>query len=92
MSTATKVCTTNRVGDKLVAHVTQTSGPGAGTIPAGSTVVLEVAEMQINNDHPEQSRIVFRGRGTATTWRDGTSGLEQFPAFRGRFEFVVGGF
>lgn len=62
MNTATKVCTTNRVGDKLVAHVTQTSGPGAGTIVPGSTVVLEVAEMQIDNDHPEQSRIIFRIR------------------------------
>ena len=63
MNTTTAVCTSNRVGDKLVAHVTQTSGPGAGTIPAGSTVVLEIAEMQIDNAHPEQSRIVFRIRG-----------------------------
>jgi hypothetical protein len=62
MNTASAVCTSNRVGDKLVAHVTQTSGPGAGTIPPGSTVVLEVASMEINNDHPEQSRIVFRVR------------------------------
>lgn len=62
MNTATAVCTTNRVGDKLVAHVSQTSGPGAGTIPAGSTVVLEVADLQIDNAHPEQSRIVFRVR------------------------------
>jgi hypothetical protein len=62
MNTGSAVCTSNRVGDKLVAHVSQTSGPGAGTIPAGSTVVLEVAEMQIDNAHPEQSRIVFRIR------------------------------
>ena len=62
MTTATAVCTTNRVGDKLVAHVSQASGPGAGTIPAGSTVVLEVADLQIDNAHPEQSRIVFRVR------------------------------
>ena len=62
MNTASAVCTSNRVGDKLVAHVSQTSGPGAGTIPAGSTVVLEVADMQVDNAHPEQSRIVFRIR------------------------------
>ena len=62
MSTASAVCTSNRVGDKLVARVTQTSGPGAGTIPAGSTVVLEVADMQIDNAHPELSRIIFRVR------------------------------
>jgi hypothetical protein len=62
MNTGSAVCTSNRVGDKLVAHVSQTSGPGAGTIPAGSTVVLEVADMQVDNAHPEQSRIVFRIR------------------------------
>jgi hypothetical protein len=62
MNTASPVCTSNRVGDKLVAHVSQTSGPGAGKIPAGSTVVLEVADMEVDNAHPEQSRIVFRVR------------------------------
>lgn len=62
MNTSSPVCTSNRVGDKLVAHVSETSGPGAGTIPAGSTVVLEIADMQIDNAHPEQSRIVFRVR------------------------------
>jgi hypothetical protein len=62
MSTGARVCTSNRVGDKLVARVGSSSGPGAGTIPAGSTVVLEVAELQINDANPEQSRIVFRIR------------------------------
>lgn len=62
MTTSSKVCTTNLVGDKLVARVNQTSGPGAGTIPAGSTVVLEVADMEIDNAHPELSKIVFRIR------------------------------
>lgn len=62
MNTASAVCTNNRVGDKLVAHVSETSGPGAGKITAGSTVVLEVADMQVDNAHPEQSRIVFRVR------------------------------
>ena len=62
MTTGSKVCTTNLVGDKLVARVNQTSGPGAGTIPAGSTVVLEVADMEIDNAHPELSKIVFRVR------------------------------
>jgi hypothetical protein len=62
MVTGSKVCTTNLVGDKLVAKVNQTSGPGAGTIPAGSTVVLEVADMEIDNAHPELSKIVFRVR------------------------------
>ena len=70
MNTASAVCTNNRVGDKLVAHVSQTSGPGAGTIPAGSTVVLEVADMQVDNAHPEQSRIVFRIRAISANGVD----------------------
>ena len=92
MNTASAVCTTNRVGDKLVAHVSQTSGPGAGTIPAGSTVVLEVADMQIDNAHPEQSRIVFRiraisangvdypGNGTTVTADGGLQKINTTPA------------
>jgi hypothetical protein len=70
MNTASAVCTSNRVGDKFVAHVSQTSGPGAGTIPAGSTVVLEVADMQIDNAHPEASRIVFRVRAISANGVD----------------------
>ena len=92
MNTATAVCTSSRVGDKLVAHVTQTSGPGAGTITPGATVVLEVADMQIDNDHPEQSRIVFRiraisvgnvdypGNGSTTVADGGLQKINTTPA------------
>jgi len=92
MNTASAVCTSNRVGDKLVAHVSQTSGPGAGTIPAGSTVVLEVADMQVDNAHPEQSRIVFRiraisangvdypGNGTTVVAEGGLQKINTTPA------------
>ncbi|HEX2780441.1 MAG TPA: hypothetical protein VHM30_13135, partial [Gemmatimonadaceae bacterium] len=45
MSTGSRVCTNNRVGDKLVARVGSSTGPGAGQVPAGSTVVLEVASL-----------------------------------------------
>ena len=62
MTTGARVCTNNRPGDKLVAHVGSSSGPGAGSIPAGSTVVLEVAEIDVNDANPEQSRIIFRVR------------------------------
>lgn len=62
MSTGSRVCTNNRVGDKLVARVGSSSGPGAGQIPAGSTVVLEVASLEVNDANPEQSRIIFRIR------------------------------
>ena len=62
MSTGSRVCTNNRPGDKLIARVGSSSGPGAGSVPAGSTVVLEVADIQVNEGSPEQSRIVFRIR------------------------------
>ena len=62
MSTGSRVCTNNRPGDKLIARVGSSSGPGAGSIPAGSTVVLEVANIEVNEASPEQSRIIFRIR------------------------------
>ena len=62
MTTGARVCTNNRPGDKLVARVGSSSGPGAGSIPAGSTVVLEVANIEVNEANPEQSRIIFRVR------------------------------
>jgi hypothetical protein len=92
MTTGSAVCTNNLVGDKLVARVSQTSGPGAGTIPAGSTVVLEVADMEIDNAHPEQSKIVFRvraisaggvdypGNGTTVTTDGGLQKINTTPA------------
>ena len=92
MNTGSAVCTSNRVGDKLVAHVSQTSGPGAGTIPAGSTVVLEVASMDVDNAHPEASRIVFRiraisvgnvdypGNGTTVAAEGGLQKINTTPA------------
>lgn len=62
MSTGSRVCTNNRPGDKLIARVGSSSGPGAGSVPAGSTVVLEVANIEVNDANPEQSRIIFRIR------------------------------
>lgn len=62
MSTGARVCTNARPGDKIVARVTETSGPGSVLIPAGSSVVLEVASMQVNEQSPERSTITFRVR------------------------------
>ncbi|HEX2780980.1 MAG TPA: hypothetical protein VHM30_15890, partial [Gemmatimonadaceae bacterium] len=62
MSTGARVCTNARPGDKIVARVTETSGPGSVLVPAGSTVVLEVASMQVNEQSPEHSTITFRVR------------------------------
>lgn len=63
--TSGQMCTNNRPGDKLVARVSNVSGPGSGTIPPGSTVVLEVADIQVDESNPEQSRITFRVRSIA---------------------------
>ncbi len=65
MSTNARVCTDARPGDKIVARVTETSGPGSVLIPAGSTVVLEVAGMQVNEQSPERSTITLRVRSVS---------------------------
>ena len=65
VSTNARVCTDARPGDKIVARVTETSGPGSVLIPAGSTVVLEVASMQVNEQSPERSTITFRVRSVS---------------------------
>ncbi len=61
LSSGMRVCTnTNKVGDKLVATVTSpVEGEGGATIPAGSRVVLEVAQV-VPGDSPDSSRIVLR--------------------------------
>lgn len=70
MTTSARICTSNRPGDKLVARVSESSGPGASRIPPGSTVVLEVASINYDNAHPENSQIVFRVRGIAVGDQD----------------------
>lgn len=63
MTTNARVCTrTALVGDKYTATVTSaTVGSNGAVIPAGSTVVLEVASID-RTDPIEQSRIQFRVR------------------------------
>jgi hypothetical protein len=70
MTTSTRICTSNRPGDKLVAQVSESSGPGASKIPPGSTVVLEIAQIQYDEAHPENSQIIFRVRGIAVGDQD----------------------
>lgn len=70
MATGARICTSNRPGDKLVARVSESSGPGASKIPPGSTVVLEVASIQYDDAHPENSTITFRVRGIAAGDQD----------------------
>jgi Glycine zipper 2TM domain len=74
MTTSARICTSNRPGDKLVARVSESSGPGASKIPPGSTVVLEVAQIQYDNAHPENSQIVYPGTGATAT---SAGGLEK---------------
>lgn len=59
LSSGSKVCTTNEVGDKLVATLNSAvTGTNGAIIPAGSSVVLEVASIDANNNPP----ITFRVR------------------------------
>lgn len=63
MSTNSKVCTANLlVGDKFTATVgSGVTGSNGASIPAGATVVLEVAAID-RSDPIEASRISFRVR------------------------------
>jgi YMGG-like Gly-zipper len=71
LSSGMSVCTnTNKVGDKLVATVTSAvQGSGGALIPAGSRVVLEVAQVT-PGDAANDSSIVFR---PTTAYIDGES-------------------
>jgi hypothetical protein len=62
LTSGTKVCTNNLPGDKLVATVNSAvTGVNGGVIPAGSSVVLEVAAVQPGQD-AQSARILFRVR------------------------------
>jgi hypothetical protein len=63
LSSNARVCTqSNRPGDKLTARLVESvQGANGAVIPAGATVVLEVAEVE-PHDPVEQSRIRFRVR------------------------------
>ena len=62
VSTKSPVCTTNLPGDKLVATLTEpVHGENGATLPAGTTVVLEVAAVT-PGDQPEAAQISLRVR------------------------------
>ena len=62
LRTKSPVCTTNLPGDKITATVAaDVSGENGATIPAGTGVVLEVAEV-IPGDTPQNARVVLRIR------------------------------
>ena len=63
LTSGTRVCTsTNMPGDKLVATVNQpVTGTNGATIPAGASVVLEIASVSAGQT-PDAARIVFRVR------------------------------
>ena len=61
-STKSQLCTTNLPGDKIVATTTETvRGENGAVIPAGSTVVLEVASVT-PGDTPQAAQITLRVR------------------------------
>ena len=62
VSTRSQVCTTNMPGDKIVAILTESvSGQNGAYIPAGTSVVLEVATVT-PGDSPESAQITLRVR------------------------------
>ena len=61
-STGSRVCTSSLPGEKLVATVNApVTGSNGATIPAGSTLVLEVTSVS-QGSTPETSQINFRVR------------------------------
>ncbi|HET9454141.1 MAG TPA: hypothetical protein VFO66_07660 [Gemmatimonadaceae bacterium] len=88
LSTRSQVCTSNLPGDKFVATVTSAVvGEDGAVIPAGSTVVLEVASVTPGNT-PETAQISLRVKSVVLNDEahavDGhvaiTSDLERGPA------------
>lgn len=62
LATKSPICTTNLPGDKIVATVTSpVSGENGAHMPAGTTVVLEVASVT-PGDTPESAQISLRVR------------------------------
>jgi len=62
VSTKSQVCTTNMPGDKIVATLNEgVSGENGAYIPAGTSVVLEVASVT-PGDSPESAAITLRVR------------------------------
>jgi hypothetical protein len=70
LTSGTKVCTSNLPGDKLVATVNDAvTGSNGAVIPAGSTVVLEVASVT-PGDNGQDAQIAFRVRSIEVNGKD----------------------
>ena len=66
LSVGSRVCTSNRVGDKFVATLNESvTGSNGVTIPAGTRAVVEVASITPGTDGADP-RIVFRVRTMST--------------------------
>ena len=66
LSVGSRVCTSNRVGDKFVATLSEAvTGSNGATIPAGSRAVVEVASVTPATDGSD-AQIVFRVRTIST--------------------------
>jgi hypothetical protein len=67
LAVGSEVCTTNKVGDKFIATVSEpVYGTNGASIPAGSRAVLEVASITPGTDNTEAS-ITFRVRTLETS-------------------------
>ena len=70
LTSGAKVCTTNLPGDKLIATVDDAvTGSNGAVIPAGSTVVLEVASVT-PGDNADNAQITFRVRSVEVNGKD----------------------
>jgi hypothetical protein len=80
LTSGSKVCTsTNLPGDKLVATVNEAvTGVNGAVIPAGSSVVLEVASVS-PGDNGQNAQITFRVRSVVVNDKTYTVGAEVTP-------------
>jgi YmgG-like glycine-zipper protein len=70
LTSGSKVCTSNLPGDKLIATVNDAvTGSNGAVIPAGSTVVLEVASVT-PGDNGQDAQIAFRVRSIVVNGKD----------------------
>lgn len=70
LTSGSKVCTSNLPGDKLIATVNDAvTGSNGAVIPAGSTVVLEVASVT-PGENGQDAQIAFRVRSIEVNGKD----------------------
>src|SRR5262245_2221125 len=79
LTSTSKICTSNMVGDKLAATLDEPiMGSHGAELPVGSTVVLEVASVQ-SGDKAENAQITFRVRSIVVNDKTYTVSADALP-------------